>query len=122
MKILMAEDDLQLLQAATVVLRMLGHSIVHAVDAAQVQSAALREKPDLILLDISMPGGKGTDVLGRLKHNSITSGIPVVVISGTQDPAILSFIAEAAVGFIPKPCKLETLAQDLRQITPYLPW
>jgi len=119
----MAEDDLQLLQAATVVLRALGHSIVHAVDASQVQSTALREKPDLILLDLNMPGGKGTDLLVRLQRNSMTSGIPVVVISGTQDPAILSFIAEGgAQGFIPKPWKPETLAQELRQLTPYLPW
>ncbi len=123
MKIMMVDDDLNLLQVAGVILRGLGHKTVQALDASQVLSTAQREKPDLILLDINMPGGKGTDLLVKLKRSSLTSGIPVIVISGTQDAGTRSLVTQGgADGFIPKPWSPETFAEDLRKITPFLPW
>jgi len=123
MKIMMADDDLSLLQMAGIILRALGHKTVQALDASQVLSTAQRERPDLILLDINMPGGKGTDLLVRLKRSSLTSGIPVIVISGTQDAGAAAFVAQqGAQGFIPKPWKPENFAEELRKLTPFLPW
>lgn len=123
MKVLIAEDDRNLQQLSAVILRALGHMIVQAFDASQVLSTAQREKPDLILLDISMPGGKGTDLLVKLKRSSLTSGIPVIVVSATQDEATRLFVGqEGAQGFIAKPWKPETFAGDLRQAAPFLPW
>ncbi len=123
MKIMMAEDDLSLLQLAGAILRELGHKTVQALDASQVLSTAQREKPDLILLDINMPGGKGTDLLVRLKRSSLTAGIPVIVIISTQDVGTRSLVAqEGAQGFLPKPWNPETFAEDLRKMAPFLPW
>lgn len=123
MKIMMADDDLSLLQMAGVILEGAGHKTVRAFDASQVLSMAQREKPDLILLDINMPGGRGTDLLVKLKRSSLTSGIPVIVISGTQDENTRSVVAQGgAQGFIPKPWKPETFAKDLQEMAPFLSW
>lgn len=123
MKIMMVDDDLMLLQMAGLILQGLGHKTVHALDASQVLSMAQREKPDLILLDINMPGGTGTDLLMKLKRSSLTSGIPIIVISGTQDADTRAIVAQGgAQGFISKPWNLATFAKDLREMTPFLSW
>lgn len=123
MKILMVDDDIKLLSVADAILQALGHRTTHSVDASQVLPSAQREKPDLILLDINMPGGNGTDLLMRLKRSSLTSGIPVIVISGSQEPGIRDRVAKlGAGGFIAKPWMVETFAQELKRLTPYLPW
>ena len=123
MKILMADDDMSLLKMAGAIFRGSGHSTVQALDASQVLPTAQREKPDVILLDINMPGGKGTDLLVRLKRSSLTAGIPVIVISGTTDTDARSFVEqEGAEGFIQKPWNPETFVEDLRKISPFLSW
>jgi len=108
---------------AGAVLRGCGHKTVMAMDASQVLPSAQREKPDLILLDVNMPGGKGTDLLMRLKRSSLTSGIPVIVVSGTRDAQIPSLVAElGAEGFVPKPWVPESFVQDLQRLAPHLTW
>jgi len=123
MKILLADDDRDLLNVAGALLRSYGYKTVMALDATQVLPSAQREKPDLILLDIAMPGGKGTELLVRLKRSSLTAGIPVIVVSGSQDPKMPSLVAElGAEGFIPKPWLPESFVQDIWRLTPQLSW
>ncbi|MDP1678605.1 MAG: response regulator [Candidatus Nitrotoga sp.] len=66
MKILIVEDDMDLSRLAEPILLDCGHEVIKAVDASQVLPSARREKPDFILLDINMPGGKGSDILVKL--------------------------------------------------------
>ncbi len=123
MKIMIAEDDRNLLQLFSTLLRTQGHQTVQALDASQVLSTAMRETPDLILLDITMPGGKGTDLLVRLKRSSLTAGIPVIVISSTQDQETRTFVQDqGGEGFIAKPVKKDSFIQQLKSVAPHLPW
>jgi DNA-binding response OmpR family regulator len=123
MKILIAEDDRDLARLAETILRASGHAVIKAADASQIQPSAQREKPDLILLDINMPGGKGNDILVKLKRSSLTSSIQVIVISGEAGPQIRALVMqEGAEGFLPKPWIPETFIQDLQKLAPSLPW
>ena len=123
MKILVVEDDLNLQRLTDALLREAGHKTVRALDATQVLSAARNEKPDLILLDIGMPGGTGTDILGRLKRNSLTSAIPVIVVTGSSDPTLRTSVEQhGANGLIQKPWLPETFVQELRNLAPHLAW
>jgi DNA-binding response OmpR family regulator len=65
---------------------------------------ALRSAPQLILLDINMPGGTGMEVLKRLRMSIKTQHIPVIVVSGEEDPETESMVRSlGAVDFLHKP-------------------
>ncbi|WP_299270612.1 EAL domain-containing protein [uncultured Psychrosphaera sp.] len=74
-------------------------------------------KPDLILLDISMPGMDGWEVCTRLKDNPLTSDIPVIFITGNDKPEAEQLALEkGAIDFINKPfdpkiCRLRVINQ-----------
>jgi CheY-like chemotaxis protein len=88
--------------------------IFFAVDAMQTFMMALRSSPDLILLDINMPGGTGIEVLKRLRVSNRTQQIPVIVISSEQNPATESMARElGAVEFLHKPVDERVLANAI---------
>jgi DNA-binding response OmpR family regulator len=67
-KILIVDDDPDTLLGLTLILRRKGgHEVVAASDAIQALMVAIREKPDLIVLDIGLPGGNGLQVLRNLR-------------------------------------------------------
>ncbi|MCX5795404.1 MAG: response regulator transcription factor [Elusimicrobia bacterium] len=82
-KVLIVEDD-PLIVAAVEKTLTLGDSfsLDHVAVPDQALPAALRLHPDLILLDIRLPGGDGRAVLKALKDNSATHGIPVIFLTG----------------------------------------
>ncbi len=83
---------------------------VFAVDALQAWMAALRSAPQLILLDINMPGGTGIEVLKRLRMSTKTQHIPVIVVSSEESPATESMVRSlGAVDFLHKPVEQEQL-------------
>ena len=91
--------------------------VVFAVDAMQTFMMALRSNPDLILLDINMPGGTGIEVLKRLRVSNRTQQIPVIVISSEQNPATESMARElGAVDFLHKPIDQKMLANAVDHV------
>lgn len=112
MRILIADDDRVLAQLVAAVVREARHTPVHAYDSMQTMMFAMRAPiPDLIILDINMPGGTGTDALRKLKSNAKTGHIPVIVLSGSIDQSLPAKVKElGAVAFLTKPIDPETLA------------
>jgi len=87
---------------------------VFAGDALQAWMTALRSSPQLILLDINMPGGTGLEVQKRLKMSIRTQHIPVIVVSSEKDPATESLtLSLGAIAFLPKPVEQEQLCAAL---------
>jgi two-component system cell cycle response regulator len=82
-KILIADDSRVHIQLLTGWLQDRGFDVVAALDAVQAWMKGLRSQPDLIILDINMPGGSGLEVLKRLKTSTKTRHIPVLVVSGS---------------------------------------
>ena len=89
MRILVADDDLTLARLIEHRLRGRGYEVLVTQDAIQTWQCIQRESPDLVVLDIKMPGGSGLAVLRRLKQNLNSSGIPIVVITAADDQATL---------------------------------
>ncbi len=86
-KILIADDSRFQVEALTSWLSPRGFEVVRALDAFQTWTFALRTSPDLVLLDLNMPAGNGIDILRKLKASAKTQCIPVIVITGEQNPA-----------------------------------
>ena len=84
-RILVVEDDPDQRLAINVRLRAEKYSVVFAGDGASAVGTAQRERPDLIVLDLGLPGGDGFTVLDRLRAIPRLAGIPVIVLTA-QDP------------------------------------
>ena len=80
-KILVVDDDVDLLRGLSIRLKANGYEVVCATDAVFAVSVALAEKPDLIILDIGLPGGDGYLIMDRLSKMTGTVGTPVIVLS-----------------------------------------
>ncbi|HVN07349.1 MAG TPA: response regulator [Patescibacteria group bacterium] len=94
MRILVADDDLTLARLIEHRLRERGYEVLVTQDAIQTWQCIQRESPDLVVLDIKMPGGSGLAVLRRLKQNLNNRGVPIIVITAAEDPAILQQAAD----------------------------
>jgi CheY-like chemotaxis protein len=114
MKVLLADDDRVLTHLLSTRLRAKGAETTVAHDAMQALMAAMRSPPDVIVLDIQMPGGTGIEALRKLKRSARTSTIPVVVLSGSVAPDASEAVkALGAVEFILKPVDPDALYQVL---------
>ena len=83
--VLVVEDDRHASELITHYLNEAGYAVAHAFDGKEVVELAKEIKPYAITLDILMPGKDGWEVLGELKANPETRGIPVVILSITED-------------------------------------
>lgn len=88
-KVLIVEDDRFLRDLAVKKLQLAGYVVVVAVDGNQALQQAAGEHPDLILLDIILPGVDGFEVLRRLKADGQLKHIPVVLLSNLGQKADL---------------------------------
>jgi DNA-binding response OmpR family regulator len=86
-KILFVEDDEGFFNLFSAALSMRGYNIIHVSDGSQAVEKAKLEKPDLILLDIILPGMSGLDILKEIKDSEETKEIKVVMLTnfGTDD-------------------------------------
>jgi two-component system KDP operon response regulator KdpE len=114
-KILIVDDEPEIVRALGLRLKMAGYEVVAAVDGASALMTAVTEEPDLMLLDIGLPHGDGHFVASRLRANSKTAHIPILFLSARNAPDELrSARRSGAVGFITKPYDPEEL---LRRVT-----
>ena len=110
MRVLIADDDKVMSHLLATRLKTLGWRVDLAVDSMQTLMFAMRTPPDVIVLDIQMPGGTGLDTLKKLQTSVKTSQIPVVVLSGTVDPSAEQSVLDlGAVQFVRKPIEAEAL-------------
>lgn len=109
-KILVADDEVDIVEMISGQLKHRGFNVVTAYDGGEVIAMAELHRPDLVLLDIQMPAALGLSVLNRLKTSPTTANIPVVIISGFDSLESKQAAKEAgASGFVPKPFTLKYL-------------
>jgi putative two-component system response regulator len=103
-KILLVDDDKDILLSLTIRLKASGYQVVQATDAISAMSVARKELPDLIILDLGLPAGDGWVVMERLKALPQTASIPVIVLTAHDAEGNQERAHEAgAVDFLQKP-------------------
>lgn len=80
-RILLIEDNAANLKLAIFLLQSVGHSVLSAPNAEAGLTLAHKEHPDLILMDIQLPGIDGLEAVGRLKRDEATRTIPVIALT-----------------------------------------
>lgn len=103
-KILVVEDDPDINDALKIRLGAAGYSVYQAEDGLQGLLAALREQPDLLILDISLPAGDGFSIVERARLHESMAGTPFIMITASKRPELRDqAMALGATAFIEKP-------------------
>ena len=87
-RVLVIEDDKQIAMALGTRLRAAGFTVANAYDALGGVGQAVKDPPDLVLLDLSMPAGGGLNVAERLRSLASTATVPIIFITASKDPEL----------------------------------
>ena len=121
-KVLVIEDDPVQSRLLSVRLRAAGYHVAVASDGVQSISAVRRERPDVILLDIGLPGGDGHVVLRRLKAIVHLSAVPIIAVSGRAlETDGERMLAAGADDYFQKPVELDRLVGRIRELIGEVP-
>jgi len=102
-KILIVEDDESLRNALKYKINREGFSALIAKDGEEGLEIGIKEKPDLILLDVLMPKMNGVTMLKKLRENSWGKNVPVLLLSNDDDPEhIRETLKDNAVDYLIK--------------------
>jgi PAS domain S-box-containing protein len=119
--VLIVEDDEPTRKLLSVGLRNHGFEPIEAADGEAGLDIASRQFPDLILLDLNLPGAHGLEVLQLLKHTPATASIPVIVVTGDAElrlGARARVLALGAADFVTKPFEMKTLIEEVETLIP----
>ena len=108
-KILVVDDELHVRGVLREFLTGEGYEVILATNGEEAIDLAKRESPQVILLDIKMPGMDGIEVCNTLKANEETRSIPIIIVTAYVDRDVEAYL-EGADDFVTKPFNLVELA------------
>ena len=116
--VLLVEDSLTETQVITRYLNQAGLTVVSVKSGEEAQIKLQSQKPDLVILDVILPGQSGFELCRELKSNSSTQSIPIVICStkGTDADKLWGSML-GADAYIPKPIDQQKLMQTIQKLT-----
>ena len=116
LKILVVDDSLIIRKKVKTQLEKLGHEVLYSAKSGQdAIDAYVREKPDLVTMDITMPDMDGITAVKRIIENDANAKIIMVTSHGQEDMVIKS-IKAGAVGYMLKPVTKDKLANSIGEV------
>ncbi|MFB2580535.1 response regulator [Herbiconiux sp. P15] len=115
MKLLIADDDPQILRALRITLGSQGYEVVTAADGAEAIRVAAEQSPDLLMLDLGMPRLDGIEVIEAVRG---WSTVPILVVSGRSGSADkVDALDAGADDYVTKPFAMDELLARIRALT-----
>jgi excisionase family DNA binding protein len=114
--VLIVDDDPRVREFVRVNLEMDGYAVREAGNAEEGLAALEHEPPDLILLDVMMPGVDGWEMLRRVHERHGVGSIPVIMFSGQVEESADDAMARGAQGFIGKPFNPQDLITRTKEL------
>jgi DNA-binding response OmpR family regulator len=116
-KILIVDDEPDILEMLNIRLSKNGYDVVTAVTGEECLEKTYAERPDLILLDVLLPGMSGLEVSKRLKNDDSTKNIPIIMVTALiGKDAAQTGLDRGAKYFISKPFDPEELLAQIKRI------
>ncbi len=114
-KILLVDDDPNLLSVLKYRLELQGYDVSIASNGHLAEQRAEEDQPNLVLLDVMMPGMDGVEVCTRLRHNhKVPDNLKIVMLSAILDQRTIdAAYAAGAIGFINKPFNFNKLIEQV---------
>jgi CheY-like chemotaxis protein len=115
--VLLVEDQSDLRRLYAEQLTLSGFDVIEAEDGAQAIANTTDRAPDVVLMDLSLPGIDGWEATRRLKHDDRTAHIPVVALTAHDGAGELERATRAGCDwFVPKPCPPDALIDEVRRV------
>ena len=115
--ILVVDDEPDLVEIVRLRLERDGHTILSAPNGQAALSALSRDIPDLVILDIMMPGIDGFEVLSQIKNDPRTAHVPVIMLSAKTDLLSRTKAGNRGVDYyVTKPFQLDALSQIVENV------
>ena len=109
--VLLVDDDNTILLGVGVRLKSMGYTVYTAKDAVSAVSAVVKHRPDVVVLDISLPAGDGFLVSDRLQTLVGSAATPIIFMTASEDPTLRERAMKlGATAFLTKPFAATTLA------------
>src|SRR5262245_14076834 len=103
-KILIADDDKDLVKILGMNLMKAGYEVIVAVDVCQAVEFAHKHRPDLFILDVNMPAGTGISVQERVQKSLNLCMVPIIYLTGDKRPEVVKIAKKmGAFGVLYKP-------------------
>lgn len=116
-KILVVEDEKDIQELLQYNLAKEGYAVVPVTSGEEALRAARTESPDLVLLDLMLPGVDGLEVCRQLKRDPKTQGLPIVMLTARgEETDIVTGLELGADDYIPKPFSPRVLIARLRTV------
>lgn len=121
-KILMIDDDPDFVEATTIVLESSSYKVIPAYSGREGLRKVEEEKPDLIILDIIMPGEDGFEVCRRLKRDPVCADIPIIMLTslsrriGETHYSLINGMMLEAEDYVDKPVHPKELLERVRKL------
>jgi DNA-binding response OmpR family regulator len=114
--ILIADDHEEMRHLVAELLDAQGYEVRQAVDTQSVLDEVARAKPDLLILDVHMPGGGGVEALKSIRADADLAGMPVLLLSGSVELAANWPGEIGADALLPKPFPIDDLHSTVRSL------
>ncbi|MGY1845482.1 response regulator [Modestobacter sp. SYSU DS0875] len=117
-RVLVADDEEDIRLLVTLAVRKAGCTLLGSVaDGAQALAVARTERPDLVVLDVSMPELTGLEVCAELRADPATAGTQVLLLSAGASPDdVARGLAAGADAYLPKPFTVAGLVAEVRRL------
>jgi len=115
--VLIVEDNEKNMKLARDVLQAKGYSTLEAVTGEEGVKLAKEKRPDLVLMDIQLPGISGIEAFKQIRGNASTKGIPVIALTASVTPTDRTAITAAGFdAFLGKPINLKEFVETVRRL------
>ena len=115
-KIMIVDDEKDIRVSVGQIFEVSGYEVIKAVDGNDCLNKLERGIPDLVILDIMMPGMNGWDVAARIKENSKWSNIPIVFLTAKGDEMSIGMGGLASEEYVVKPFDVIKLKERVEEI------
>ena len=116
-KVLIADDEPNILISLEYLMKREGYHVLLARDGVEALAAILRERPDLVLLDVMMPGKTGFDVCAAVRADESLAATRIVLLTAKgRDTDVAKGTALGADAYVTKPFSTKELAARVREL------
>ena len=116
-KVLIADDEPNILISLEFLMKREGHQVLVARDGDEALATIVRERPDLVLLDVMMPGKNGFDVCAAARADESLAAMKIVLLTAKgRDTDIAKGLALGADAYMTKPFSTKELAARVREL------
>ena len=116
-KVLIADDEPNILISLEFLMKRDGYEVHVARDGPEALAAIQRERPDLVLLDVMMPGKSGFEVCAAVRSDEALAGIKILMLTAKgRDTDVAQGLGVGADGYMTKPFSTKELAARVREM------